>query len=155
MLKMSQISIKIGVNFDKSENLEIKKSELLSSEYDMPESHIKFEITGNTAAKMINSAAGIAKKLFLDTIIDKIKENFDEILKSNLEEMIKNVGKDIDLSEPLKFSSKNEDILLSVPKLMALGILYCLSNSKLRAEKFYELIQSEMEDTIDTYNPEF
>ena len=67
---MSQISIKIGVNFE--------KSELLSSEYDMPESHIKFEITGNTAAKMINSAAGIAKKLFLDTFkkqgidIDKI-----------------------------------------------------------------------------------
>ena len=34
VLKMSQISIKIGVNFD--------ISELLSSEYDMPESHIKF-----------------------------------------------------------------------------------------------------------------
>ena len=76
-------------------------------------------------------------------------------MKENLGEIIKNVGKDIDLSEPLKFSSKNEDILLSVPKLMALGILYCLSNSKLRAEKFYELIQSEMEDTIDTFDPEF
>ena len=76
-------------------------------------------------------------------------------MKENLGEIIKNVGKDIDLSEPLKFSSKNEDILLSVPKLMALGILYCLSNSKLRAEKFYELIQSEMEDTIDTFDLQF
>jgi hypothetical protein len=38
----------------------------------MPESHIKFEISGNTAAKMINSAAGLVKKLFLDRIIEQI-----------------------------------------------------------------------------------
>ena len=49
----------------------------------MPESHIKVNITGNTAAKMINSAAGLVKKMFLDTILEKIKENFDMILKEN------------------------------------------------------------------------
>jgi hypothetical protein len=38
---------------------------------------------------------------------------------------------------------------------MILGILYCLSNSKQRAERFYELIASEMEETIDTTDPDF
>ena len=33
-----------------------------------------------------------------------------------------------------------EDIRLSIPKLMLLGILYCASNASKRAAKFYELI---------------
>lgn len=81
---MSQISIKIGID--------LEKSKIISSEYDMPESHIKFEITGNTAAKIINSAAGLAKNMFLDKIIEQIKENFDIILRIKFKEIIKNIG---------------------------------------------------------------
>ena len=39
----------------------------------------------------------------------------------------------------------NGDLLLSVPKLMILGILYSASSARTRSERFYELIQLDLE----------
>lgn len=44
---------------------------------------------------------------------------------------------------------------LSVPKLMILGILYTASSARQRAERFYELIQGELDLYIDTKDQEF
>lgn len=55
-------------------------------------------------------------------------------------------------SEPdEEFEQKN----VSVPLLMLLGLLYCRSNRKLRAEKFYELVEIELTDSIKNNDPEF
>ena len=37
---------------------------------------------------------------------------------------------------------------LSVPFLMLLGLLYCRSNRKERAQKFYELVEIELTETL-------
>lgn len=49
----------------------------------------------------------------------------------------------------------NGDLKLSVPKLMILGILFCASNSRQRAERFYELIQLDLEPSISKRDEEF
>ena len=41
-----------------------------------------------------------------------------------------------------------DDIRLSIPKLMLLGVLYTASNAQQRAEKFYELIQFDLDNEI-------
>lgn len=42
-----------------------------------------------------------------------------------------------------------------VPMLMLLGIMYCRSNRKQRAEMFYELVEIELTDVIKDSDPEF
>ena len=42
-----------------------------------------------------------------------------------------------------------------VPMLMLLGILYCRSNRRQRAEKFYELVEIELTDVIKDSDKEF
>ena len=44
---------------------------------------------------------------------------------------------------------------VSIPILMLLGILYCRSNRKQRAEKFYELVEIELTDTLPASDVEF
>ena len=41
-----------------------------------------------------------------------------------------------------------DEIRLSIPKLMILGVLYCASNAPQRAAKFYELIQFDLDNEI-------
>ena len=48
-----------------------------------------------------------------------------------------------------------EDRKVSVPMLMLLGILYCRSNRKERAEKFYELVEIQLSDTLAANDVEF
>jgi hypothetical protein len=43
----------------------------------------------------------------------------------------------------------------SVPMLMLLGLLYCRSNRKQRAEKFYELVEIQLTDRLVNSDPEF
>ena len=43
----------------------------------------------------------------------------------------------------------------SVPMLMLLGLLYCRSNRKQRAEKFYELVEIQLTDSLENSDPEF
>lgn len=38
---------------------------------------------------------------------------------------------------------------------MLLGLLYCPSNRKQRAEKFYELVEIELTDMLGSNDPEF
>ena len=38
---------------------------------------------------------------------------------------------------------------------MLLGVLYCRSNRKQRAQKFYELVEIELTDTLPASDPEF
>ena len=52
-------------------------------------------------------------------------------------------------------SDKEPCSLLSVPKLMLLGILYTASNAKQRAERFYELVQFNLDSQIFTNDWEF
>lgn len=42
-----------------------------------------------------------------------------------------------------------------IPILMLLGILYCRSNRKQRAQKFYELVEIELTDTLSASDQEF
>ena len=42
-----------------------------------------------------------------------------------------------------------------IPILMLLGVLYCRSNRKQRAQKFYELVEIELTDTLPASDPEF
>ena len=49
----------------------------------------------------------------------------------------------------------NGDLKLSVPKLMILGILFSASNARSRAERFYELIQLDLEPSISIKDEEF
>ena len=42
-----------------------------------------------------------------------------------------------------------------VPWLMLMGLLYCRSNRQERAEKFYELIEIQLTDTLSKNDPEF
>ena len=51
--------------------------------------------------------------------------------------------------------TKIDGIKLSVPKLMLLGILYTASSARQRAERFYELIQGELDAFIETADEEF
>ena len=46
------------------------------------------------------------------------------------------------------------DTELSVPFLMLLGLLYCRSNRKQRAEKFYELVEIELTETLQVNDQE-
>ena len=48
-----------------------------------------------------------------------------------------------------------EEKMVSIPYLMLLGVLYCRSNRKQRAEKFYELVEIELTDTLPASDPEF
>ena len=41
-----------------------------------------------------------------------------------------------------------EERKCSVPMLMLLGLLYCRSNRKQRAEKFYELVEIQLTDSL-------
>ena len=52
-------------------------------------------------------------------------------------------------------NSFDDQMLLSIPKLMILGILYTSSNANDRSEKLYDLVQLEMEPIIDTSDKEF
>jgi hypothetical protein len=49
----------------------------------------------------------------------------------------------------------NGDLKLSVPKLMILGILYSASSARTRSERFYELIQLDLEPSIYQSDEEF
>ena len=67
---------------------------------------------------------------------------FDEIF---LDEMDDNEA----ARTPLK------DRKLYVPHLMLLGLLYCRSNRRERAEKFYELVEIQLTDKLEVSDPEF
>jgi hypothetical protein len=49
----------------------------------------------------------------------------------------------------------DQEMKLSVPRLMLLGLLYTASSAKKRAEVFFELVQSELDSTIKTDDEEF
>ena len=55
----------------------------------------------------------------------------------------------------IKVVEYDDMIELSVPRLMVLGILYCGSSAKERAEKLYDLVQLDLEPLIDTTDIEF
>lgn len=44
---------------------------------------------------------------------------------------------------------------LYVPWVMLLGLLYCRSNRRQRAEKFYELVEIELTESLSTHDKEF
>lgn len=48
-----------------------------------------------------------------------------------------------------------EDRYCSVPFLMLMGLLYCRSNRKQRAEKFYELVEIQLTESLTKDDPEF
>lgn len=52
-------------------------------------------------------------------------------------------------------STALEDRKASVPMLMLLGLLYCRSNRRQRAEKFYELVEIQLTDSLSAQDPEF
>ena len=48
-----------------------------------------------------------------------------------------------------------DDRYVSIPFLMLLGLLYCRSNRKQRAEKFYELIEIQLTESLSKDDEEF
>jgi len=48
-----------------------------------------------------------------------------------------------------------EDRNCSIPMLMLMGLLYCRSNRKQRAEKFYELVEIELTESLMKDDEEF
>jgi len=58
----------------------------------------------------------------------------------------------ININEEEEIADKME---LSVPKLMILGILFTSSNAQQRAERFYDLIQMDLEPQISKEDKEF
>jgi len=57
--------------------------------------------------------------------------------------------------EPDEDSDQLDNRSVHVPMLMLLGLLYCRSNRKQRAEKFYELVEIELTNTIKDSDPEY
>ena len=68
-------------------------------------------------------------------------------------------GEDGDTAGAIEDEEEDDESLndksVSIPILMLLGILYCRSNRKQRAEKFYELVEIELTDTLPASDPEF
>ena len=48
-----------------------------------------------------------------------------------------------------------DDRRCSIPMLMLLGLLYCRSNRRQRAEKFYELVEIELTENLQSNDQEF
>ena len=130
----------------------------------------------------LNNQSSMLYQLMTDDIFQsKYNKEIKEKGKDVLKKMTKEIGKqmtqkksqaqqsvseeyeyydeeddDPDQSESLVFDiTKIQGIKLSVPKLMILGILYTASSAKQRAERFYELIQGELELYIETRDEEF
>mmetsp|Transcript_671 Transcript_671/g.943 ORF Transcript_671/g.943 Transcript_671/m.943 type:complete len:233 (+) Transcript_671:19-717(+) len=68
---------------------------------------------------------------------------FDSLFLEELEEG--ETEDDIDLT----------DRRCSIPMLMLLGLLYCRSNRRQRAEKFYELVEIQLTESLQVEDPEF
>lgn len=82
---------------------------------------------------------------------------FDKLFLTNADEEVPDLSIITELEE-----SKYEDgadglekRFVHVPMLMLLGILYCRSNRKQRAEKFYELVEIELTDILKDTDEEF
>lgn len=140
--------------------------------HDIPERYLKFSMEGNTAANILNKAADVGKKLFLDKIVEQMTNSIEDLLKTNLPSILDSAmqkdgvyagvlgivgtkGQGQQIYQVEMFGSLNQEeyqingeLKLSVPKLMILGILYSASSARTRAERFYELIQLDLEPKI-------
>ena len=52
--------------------------------HDIPERYLNFSMEGNTAANILNKAAELAKKLFVDKLVSQMTSSIEDLLKTNL-----------------------------------------------------------------------
>ena len=56
--------------------------------HDIPERYLNFSMEGNTAATILNKAADLAKKLFIDKLVSQMTSSIEELLKNNLPKIL-------------------------------------------------------------------
>ena len=158
-LTAKHISLKVNLKYDlvtksdggKKLNL---KFEVTNMNHDIALKNVQFQMEGNTAANLLNKAADLAHRLFVDKLVEKMASSIEELLKNNLPKILeetilkdevyagilgiisqKNLGQQIYQIEMMGSASNaeyeiNGDLKLSVPKLMILGILYSASSAR-------------------------
>lgn len=56
--------------------------------HDIPEKYLNFSMEGNTAATILNKAADLAKRLFIDKLVEQMTSSIEELLKNNLPKIL-------------------------------------------------------------------
>ena len=56
--------------------------------HDIPERYLNFSMEGNTAATILNKAADLEKKLFIDKLVSQMTSSIEELLKNNLPKIL-------------------------------------------------------------------
>ena len=74
-LQAAHISLKVNLKYDllteTSGPQKLKlKFQVTNMTHDIPEKYIKFSMEGNTAATILNKAADLAQKLFIDKLVE-------------------------------------------------------------------------------------
>ena len=65
--------------------INMKNLEITTINIQIPQNQVSLKIDGNKPAQLLNKFMDLAKQLFISKIIDKITEDFDDVLKSKLE----------------------------------------------------------------------
>ena len=88
-LQASHISLKVNLKYDLitategPQKLKVK-FDVVNMTHDIPERYLKFSMEGNTAATILNKAADLAKKLFVDKLVEQMTKSIEDLLKNNL-----------------------------------------------------------------------
>lgn len=65
-----KVNLKYDLVSDKSSNQKLKlKFEVSNMNHDIPEKYLKLQMEGNTAANILGAAADLAKRLFVDKLV--------------------------------------------------------------------------------------